>query len=303
MNYFTSNVKNNIDADTVLVDKPKGLSNNDSKATSSPRPIYTTDQSPSSGTPATHLGPLSLILSQQKFSNNAGPVLGSRRASKTKSKKMSGRISGGQTEHALKVTYFSKALPANRVYMHVQARTVDQPINRIMKYTYTSWFTQSNVAEAKIATAFTLADFNGYASFQAVYDRYCIRWIRVSLVPSCMITANAAIGGNIGILASVVDCDDSVAISLSSMTERPNVVISQVGENLAHDHKFQPHVAAAVYNTGGVFTGYAVNGPTWIDCAYSGVQHYGFKAACQAGGFVQPFDLLVEASIDFAGGL
>jgi hypothetical protein len=131
---------------------------------------------------------------------------------------------------------------------------------------------------ATIVTAaslnFTLSQIPEYASFTTLFDQYKIDEVEVFLVNEGN-TDNNALDSRI---ATVLDYDDSTNLtSVAQALDYDNVRVSAF--NSGHYRKLKPRIAVAAYS--GSFASYA-NQSSWIDCASTGVQHYGVKLVAEA---------------------
>lgn len=118
-----------------------------------------------------------------------------------------------------------------------------------------------------------IGGFPGAASKLAVFDQYRIVEAQLWIVPQKSDTT--------AMWHSVIDYDNATnPTSLNQLQSYSNCHSTTFG--LGHYHKWQPHVAVAAYRTGGVFTGFANEASPWLDSAYTDIQHYGYKIACEA---------------------
>jgi len=123
--------------------------------------------------------------------------------------------------------------------------------------------------------AFTLSDCDGYSTYTSVFDQY-----RIDAVSVTLRACNNAIGlvtnstTTLEPLYLVIDYDNAnTPSSIAALREYDNCMVVSPGESVTRT--FAPHAALGAYN--GSFAGYANVGRTWIDCASTGVQHYGYK--------------------------
>jgi hypothetical protein len=131
----------------------------------------------------------------------------------------------------------------------------------------------SNVGTAHYERSFTTADINQFSSFAAIFDQYMITMVETWMAPKNPSTPSGAAVDK-GRCYSVIDYDDVNALSSASAAMAyENCVICPTQMGIYR--KFQPHIAVAAY--GGAFTSYQNITPRWIDCASTGVNHYGVK--------------------------
>jgi len=72
-------------------------------------------------------------------------------------------------------------------------------------------------------------------------------------------------------MVSVVDFDGGTYTSVDQMLERGNCRMVQLPEGI--EGSLQPCIAVSVIADSGTAT--LAQPPSWIDCAYTGVNHYG----------------------------
>jgi len=147
-------------------------------------------------------------------------------------------------------------------------------------------------ASTFLGKSFALSDFSGFSALVTVFDQYRFESIEVWLEP---INPN----GNISFpfLTTCVDLDDAAAPTTVGSVSDHQAAVSG-GGNGGHYHKWQPHMAVAVYS--GAFTSFANEPASWIDVASPSVQHYGFKAATFSNGAATcDYNLTVRAVMHF----
>lgn len=169
-----------------------------------------------------------------------------------------------------------------RVVRALALRGATFDAKQIYRYTQNyarTTFSQLAVTATGFGMYFTLAGINQVATFQALYDQYRIVKIDVTIRPMFESNSLTQVGNIIPLLYSAVDEDDASNPSgIAVMSEYSRVRITKGTAK----HTFTPHVAFATYS--GAFTSYGTKSNQWIDCASSGVEHYGLKMACTPGG-------------------
>lgn len=166
----------------------------------------------------------------------------------------------------------------SKAYNVVASRPIADKLNRLRNYIVharvdNTFITSSATVPTFGAANFTLANLANSAIYTTCFDQYKFLEIEVWIEPS---QGASSVPTNVGILATSVDLDDSNTPSSFPVVESAQnalVTSSMAG----HYHKFQPHMAVAVYS--GAFTSFANAPADWIDCASSSVQHYGIKGA------------------------
>lgn len=167
-----------------------------------------------------------------------------------------------------------------------------QVFSTVQTYQTVAWATSSVTVPVFFSEQFSLANFDQYASFTAIFDQYRITSVEVYLTIQ---------GGNLnltnaGELTTVIDYDDANSLpSVGGALDYANSLTSS-GQS-CHYRRFVPHIAVAAYT--GTFTGFQNKRSDWIDAASAGIQHYGFKAALGVTSSVVIYDLTVRANIDF----
>jgi hypothetical protein len=131
----------------------------------------------------------------------------------------------------------------------------------------------SNVGTSHYERAFSSADISQFSSFANVFDQYMITSVETWMVPKNPSTPSGAAVDK-GRCYSVVDYDDVSPLgNAAAAMSYENCIVCPTQMGIYR--KFQPHIAVAAY--GGTFTSYQNLTPRWIDCASTGVLHYGVK--------------------------
>jgi hypothetical protein len=178
----------------------------------------------------------------------------------------------------------SRPYPVNRM-------SLEQQIDIEVSFVSLAFLATSLTVPQYAAAYFTLANFSASAQLTAVFDQYRFRQIEVWLEPT-----NAQGSTVFGPLTTSVDLDDAnVPTSFGIVSDKPGAITSQGGAG--HYHKWMPHVAVAVYS--GAFTSFSNEPALWLDCASTGIQHYGLKAATTATPASVTYNLTVRAIIQF----
>jgi len=174
----------------------------------------------------------------------------------------------------------NRFLPDNKPYVVVQETEL------------TSIFSTSTTVPVFYATYFTANQIDQYSSLAAVFDQYRIEEIELWMVGNNVVSAE----NSNGLLATVIDYDDAVALStFAQAQDYSNVVTSPMG--MQHYRRFVPHAAMAMYS--GTFTSYGNVESPWIDASSGGVQHYGFKVAATTTSIICGFNLIIRFRIAF----
>jgi hypothetical protein len=143
----------------------------------------------------------------------------------------------------------------------------------------------------------SLNSFTQQASFTALFDQYRIVETEYRFVPRYVAADNNVV--NAGLFHSVIDYDDSnLLAAVTDALSYNNCRMWSPGQNMnklvLH---FKPHVALAAFS--GAFTSYANVVSPWLDCASSGVTHFGIKTAWTATSAVLVMDLYIRVKAEF----
>jgi hypothetical protein len=164
------------------------------------------------------------------------------------------------------------------------------PDNQIYKVSQTVASGGALTTSTTLPTFATLSGFtfnllDQAASFEAVFDQYRFDEVEVWMYPR--LSSNNSASGNPGLFASVIDYDDSNALTtFAQALDYTNCVTSS--GLMGHYHRFQPHCATAAYS--GTFTSYANQEGLWIDMASPAVLFYGVKLASTVTSSVETYD-------------
>lgn len=151
-------------------------------------------------------------------------------------------------------------------------------------------FLVSAGAEVFADAQFTLADWNGSASLQGVFDQYRIVGVEVWLVPR--VNVNSSSTNDTGIITSVIDYDDSGTTTQAQMTEYTSYMVST--GMCGHYRSFVP---AAIITVDGVEAN--VEKEKWLDCTFGAVVHRGVKFAISSTTTAQDNDLFIRMHLQF----
>lgn len=149
--------------------------------------------------------------------------------------------------------------------------------------------TSSTTIEQTGAIYITLGDINQYAQLTSVFDQYRLAMVEVTFLPRT--TQNETYAAVTPMFGTAVDVDD--ASSPAGFNYIGDYQGSKVTEAYKqHKHTFVPHIAVAAYS--GAFTSYENVTAPWIDCASTGVQHYGVKWAFTQTAVQATYDTVVR---------
>jgi len=167
----------------------------------------------------------------------------------------------------------------------------NKPFKFTQSYFVTGILTTSGTLDTFYATYFTSANIDQFSSFAAVFDQYRFDVIEVWIMSEQNFQTNTTD------YATVIDYDDVNALTTyQEALDYSNVIESQYLDG--HYHRFVPHCAVASFS--GAFTSYANIASPWIDCASTGVQHYGIKMAAKVNTVATSrFDMRVRITASF----
>jgi hypothetical protein len=129
---------------------------------------------------------------------------------------------------------------------------------------------------------FEFQDLPQAGTMSALFDQYKIDEVEVIITPNSTVTDMhlSTAPNTINPQAfCVMDFDDSTALGSVSAAQQYDNVMTFNGTQGLHIRMI-PAIDPALW-AGGAFSGYAVEGPQWIDCNSNSVPHYGLKFVIQ----------------------
>jgi hypothetical protein len=150
--------------------------------------------------------------------------------------------------------------------------------------------TGSTVTNVFDALYFALGNYAEYTDYTTVFDQYCMVETVIRIVPQITATANTTLST----LITCIDHDDAVAPTTVAAVQAHTSFLETV--NLAQTRLIRPRFAVAAYQ--GAFTGYSST-TGYVDCANSGIQHYGLKIALLPSGQVTSWTIFEESIFHF----
>lgn len=171
-----------------------------------------------------------------------------------------------------------------------------QPVHYFKRTLYAkAGRTSSTAADTFFGVQFTLNDVPNATEFTNLYDMYCIKAVKYTLIPRASETdTTQQVNPNIG---SVIDYDDAGAPgSIDVMTQYQNFKLTR--GNKIHSRYFKPAVAQEVYGTS-LLTGYSAKKNVWLDCDNIVVPHYAFKGFIQQTSVAVSFDVKIDYYLAF----
>lgn len=182
--------------------------------------------------------------------------------------------------------------PANPVPASNRFRPDNAPYTVVQETELTSIFSTSTTVPVFYATYFTANQLDQFSSLAAVFDQYRIDEIELWMVGNNVVSAE----NSNGLLCTVVDFDDAVALSTFAQAQDYNNAMT-TAMGVQHYRRFVPHAATATYS--GTFTSYGNVESPWIDASSGSVQHYGFKVAATATSIICGFNLIIRFKLSF----
>jgi hypothetical protein len=120
------------------------------------------------------------------------------------------------------------------------------------------------------ALSFQLSDVTDFVTLAALFDQYCIYCVVVRFDPEI---TTGTIGG---VFASVIDFDNAtVPASLAQLQGYSTYTSMNVLQGACQERVVKVCSTPLVYN--GVATSAFLVGQNWVDCANTGVPHYGIR--------------------------
>ena len=141
--------------------------------------------------------------------------------------------------------------------------------------------TSAGVSPALFTNQFTLSSLPSFTEFQALFDQFRIKRIKIMYLPPNSIAWTGSTSSQpIGEFYTVLDFDDATTPgSLNDLLQYQT--LKRTYFNKPHYRYFKPLATqSGVYLTGAVTTGYrSLPSNTWFDIATPNVVYYGIKGA------------------------
>lgn len=161
-----------------------------------------------------------------------------------------------------------------------------KPVNRSRGLNVVHNFKRTLVASTLIydtivhqAAMYTLNGLPNFTDFTSLFDQYRITGIKEKFIFDRTEATVGTAGTNtiMPIMTHVIDIDDAAPFA-SEASYLQYETCKQNRLDRPVTRFFRPRCAQAVYQTGGVFTGYGEGArKLWIDAASTTVEYYGFK--------------------------
>jgi len=149
--------------------------------------------------------------------------------------------------------------------------------------------TSSSGAEVDVAKSFSLSDLGNAGAFASLFDQYRIREVEVWITPTYQ---NSSGGNSAARYATVVDYDNVNTVNFAGAQEYTNCIIVPATNGVYL--KFRPHCGMTIGSNAS-----AANVVSqWIDCAVTGVLHYGIKIAAPATNVTYTLNMRYRAHVE-----
>lgn len=152
-------------------------------------------------------------------------------------------------------------------------------------------FTNNTTVPVFPTLNFTGSLFNDFAQYATVFDKYRILEVEVDFI--CV---NPQSNGA-GLFVTCIDYDDDTALSsLNQALDYKNAYSTNTSNSFKRT--LIPRMTFAAYS--GAFTSYAEGKVgQWLDCASSGIIHYGIKTYLGPSIPAQQYQLVIRAHLQF----
>jgi len=173
--------------------------------------------------------------------------------------------------------------------------TVHMPILKESTYSVilgaSTTFTNSTTVPVFPTLNFTGSLFNDFANYSTVFDKYRILEVEVDFL--CVNQSSTGAG----VFATVIDYDDDSALtSLNQALDYKNCYSTSTSTSFKRT--LIPRMTFAAYS--GAFTSYAEGkSGQWLDCASSGIIHYGIKCVINPSTPQQQYQVVIRAHLQF----
>lgn len=154
---------------------------------------------------------------------------------------------------------------------------IRQPVQFFKRLTYTNAaLVTSQLSPQFLNLTFTLQDVPNYTEFTALYDQYCIKGVKFTLMPRFNSALPAPdVGTNVSSQPpqtwSVLDYDGGFPTTQTAMLQYQN--LKMLPGTKWHSRYVVPAAQVEIFN--GISTAYAPKKKLYIDTANPDVKHYG----------------------------
>ncbi len=163
-----------------------------------------------------------------------------------------------------------------------------------------------NVDKGQIASSTSAATLGSYefklselyevSSYTSIFDQYRIISVELIFVPVNQKPLATTSNVSSPCMFMAYDLDDSgTPASLNVMYNYENMLILETGHTKTV--RFKPAVSLAAFSTS--FDSNATKKDQWIDCANTGVSHFGFKYGLNANATIAVWQVVAKYCIQF----
>ncbi len=137
---------------------------------------------------------------------------------------------------------------------------------------------QAGLVDTLGSLAFVVSQITNMSGFADIWDMYKVEYLEYNFRPQVLTVPGATT--SLGSLYTVVDKDDST--TPSSITVLREYSSLQTHTNEPFTCRFKPGILTGAWN-GSVVVAAVSSPPPWLDCAQTGILHYGMKYCLQGG--------------------
>jgi hypothetical protein len=117
----------------------------------------------------------------------------------------------------------------------------------------------------------------GYTEFGSLFDEYAIDSIDMTITPSCNSFAAATAGAQLPLIGTAIDYDDALDTSIGALQQYETFKMIQPVANKPYRVTIKPRGQNVILGIGTTYA--SLPNGSWMDCAYSSTNLFGFKMA------------------------
>lgn len=173
---------------------------------------------------------------------------------------------------------------------------VRQPVQFFKRTVYLkAAYASSTTADTPFAKRFAISDLPNITDFTNLYDQYCVKGIKFSMIPRTSEADTSQALPNIG---TVLDFDDNnVPTGWDQITQYESFKMTR--GNKVHNRYFKPAVSPVVWSGTALANAYMVKKNQWIDVTYVDTPHYGIKGVIGQTLVAQTYDVKIDMYLAF----
>jgi hypothetical protein len=139
--------------------------------------------------------------------------------------------------------------------------------------------TLSNSANTEYNLSFALSDLTAVSGITAFFDQYCLYSVAITVQCNDVgVSATTETGRGY----TAIDYDNTGNLGSETAIQAFGTCVGFIPGRSVQQRYIKPVVAPAIYS-GSAFTGFGV-ARAWLDCASTGIPHYGFRSYFAANG-------------------